>query len=167
MKITIQRKSWLCLLLVGTGVVALAVYRIAIFPESMATDRSLARFTPSEEAANFALEAALRSWQLGNPPGRIVGLDSPEVILVDTCRHPGQTMERFAILGEAAGDGPRCFAVHVSLRTPAEEQRLRFVVYGVDPLWVYRYEDYEMMIRWECGREERDSKAASSKKNSE
>jgi hypothetical protein len=163
MKLTIQRKFWLSLLLAGPGVVALALYGIASFSEGSSATSSFARFTPSEESARNALEAALRSWQLRNPPGKVAGSNSPEVMLVDTCRRPGQTVEHFTILGEAAGDGPRCFAVRVCLSNPDEEQHLRFVVFGVDPLWVYRCEDYEMMIRWECGREERNRKAASQK----
>ena len=164
MKITLPRKALLCLLLAGPGSVALVVYGIANVPARTEVDRKVARFTPPAEAAQSALEATLRSWQKGDPPGKVVGLHDPEVILVDTCRRPGQIVKRFTVLGEAAGDGPRCFAVRVSLSNPSEEQRLRFVIFGVDPLWIYRYEDYEMMIRWECGR---DGKATSPKTKSE
>lgn len=156
-----QRKFWLGLLFAGPGVIALAVYGIASFTEEIREDRSgFARFTPTEETARQALEAALRFWQNGHPSGKVDGFDNPKIILVDTCRLPGQTLEQFTILGEAAGEGPRCFAVRVNLSNPTEEQRLRFVVYGIDPLWIYRYEDYEMMTRWECGREERRKAAA-------
>jgi hypothetical protein len=167
MKFILNRKFWLCLLLASTGFVALSLYAKFEFSEETDAEASFARFTPSEVSALNALGAALRSWQKGNPPGKVEGLDSPDVILVDTCRRPEQTLERFVILGEAAGEGPRCFAVRVCLSNPNEEQRLRFVVFGVDPLWVYRYEDYEMLVRWECGREERASKAASLKKDGE
>ena len=163
---TLVRKAR-CLLLAGPGLVALVVYGIANVTARMEAEREIARFTPPAEAAQSALEATLRSWQKGAPPGKVAGLRDPEVILVDTCRRPGQIVEHFTILGEAAGDGPRCFAVRVCLSNPDEEQHLRFVVFGVDPLWVYRCEDYEMMIRWECGRDERDGKATSPKTKSE
>jgi hypothetical protein len=168
MRTSRQRKLWISFLLTAPGVTALAVYVMAGFPGKSA-EESFARFKPSEEVARNALEAALRSWQKGEPPGKLAGLNSPAIILNDTCRQPGQTLAHFTIVGEAPGDGPRCFAVRVSLSNPDEEQRLRFVVYGVDPLWVYRYEDYEMYMHWECGREERERerKAALANKNSE
>jgi hypothetical protein len=124
------------------------------------------RYVPPPDAARSALELALRSWQKGRPPGEVEGAVSPRVILVDNGRRPGQTLSRFTILGETAGEGPRCFAVRLRLEEPEEEQRLRFVVFGVDPLWVYRYEDYEMMIHWQCGPEERDDRSTSSTKKS-
>jgi hypothetical protein len=126
-----------------------------------------ARFTPSADQAQAALEAALRSWQDGKPAGKINGCSNPEVFLIDNCRRPEQTLERFTILGEAAGEGPRCFAVRVRVGNPVEEQRLRFVVFGIDPLWVYRYEDYEMMMHWECKEPQSEKKSTVKKNNSE
>lgn len=119
---------------------------------------STERFVPAAEKARQALEDALRSWHHGHPAGRLEGRANPEVIVVDTCRRPEQILDRFTILGEAPGEGPRCFAVRIHLRNPDETQRLRFVVFGIDPLWVYRYEDYEMMIHWQCGQDERVEK---------
>jgi len=127
---------------------------------------STARFVPTPEAAWQALDVALRSWREGRPAGKVERRTNPAVMLVDTCRLPGQTLESFTILGETPGEGPRCFAVRVRLENPADEQRLRFVVFGVDPLWVYRYEDYEMMIRWQCNSEERGGKGSLSPKKS-
>jgi hypothetical protein len=130
-------------------------------------DRSAARFVPPALTARQALESALRCWQEGRPPGKVEGVSHPEIILVDNCRRPEQTLERFTILGETAGDGPRCFAVRLRLQNPSEEQRLRFVVFGVDPMWVYRYEDYEMMIHWQCGQVEREGKTVTAAKKND
>jgi hypothetical protein len=120
-------------------------------------DKGVGRYVPPTETARQALEAALRAWRDGRPPGK-VETTAPEVVLVDNCRRPGQTLEGYTILGETPGEGPRCFAVRLLLQNPAEELRARFVVFGVDPLWVYRYEDYEMMIHWQCGQDEREDK---------
>lgn len=122
---------------------------------------SNARYSPPTESARGALEAALRSWQEGQPPGKLEGV-SPTVMLVDNCRRPGQTLRGFTILGETPGEGPRCFAVRLRLENPAEEQRVRFVVFGIDPLWVFRYEDYEMMIHWDCVGNESEGKTGRS-----
>jgi hypothetical protein len=112
-------------------------------------DGSYARFIPTEEIARQALEQALAAWQNGGVVGRVN--DIP-VEVVDTQRRRGQRLDRFAVLGETAGDGPRCFAVRLHLDGPREERAARFVVYGQSPLWVLRYEDYEMLAHWECRR---------------
>ncbi|MBI3468201.1 MAG: hypothetical protein HY000_34790 [Planctomycetes bacterium] len=106
------------------------------------------RFVPPVEAARQALSAALKSWQNGEAPGAIPET-SPPVQLVDSHRKPGQKLASFEILGEVAGDGPRTFAVKARLEDPQEEQRVRFVLVGRDPIWVFREEDYEMMVHWE------------------
>jgi hypothetical protein len=72
---------------------------------------------------------------------------------------------RYTILGEAPGDAPRCFAVRLHLEEPQEEQRVRFVLIGLDPLWVFRHEDYEMLAHWECGVEDRVPVKRSAPKN--
>jgi hypothetical protein len=88
------------------------------------------------------------AWQNGQPAGRIAA-SSPVVEGVDTHRRPGQKLQSYAILGEVAGDSPRCFAVRLNLENPRQEQTARFVVIGLDPLWVLRHEDYEMMAHWD------------------
>lgn len=123
------------------------------------SNRSSERYVPPPASARQALEAALRSWQQGRPTGTVEGTANPTVILVDNCRDRAQTLESFTILGEVPGEGPRCFAVRLRLENPKEEQRVRFVVFGVDPLWVYRHEDFEMMIHWQCGLAEREAAA--------
>src|SRR5690348_13239843 len=87
-------------------------------------DKDTGRYVPPAEAARQALEASLRAWRDGRPPGE-VGTAAPAVILVDNCRRPGQTLEGYTILGEAPGDGPRCFAVRLRLENPTEELRVR------------------------------------------
>jgi hypothetical protein len=165
MRVTIRRITRLCVLATVSGLVAWGAYVIANSPKKIDPEQARARLKPSEETAKHALTAALRSWQKGEKAGKVAGLDNPSIYLVDTCRLPEQILERFTILGEAAGDGPRCLSVRVNLHNPDEEQRLRFVVMGIDPIWVYRYEDFEMTMHWECGREERESKGTLLKKS--
>lgn len=106
------------------------------------------RFYPPEDRARHALEAALSSWQRGEPPGEVSSTANPKVVLADTHRVPYQRLKVFTILGMAPGDGPRVFTVKLSLENPAGEMKLRFVVLGIDPIWVYRQEDYDMMAQW-------------------
>jgi hypothetical protein len=105
------------------------------------------RFIPSEGIAQRNLEMALGAWAAGRPPG-LVQEASPAVRLVDTHHRPGQKLAAFSVLGPTTGDAHRCFAVRLTFDDPREEVRARFVVFGLDPLWVMRYEDYEMVMHW-------------------
>ena len=39
--------------------------------------------------------------------------------------------------------------VRLVLAGPAEERRERYVVVGLDPVWVFAYPDYEMLMHWD------------------
>lgn len=106
------------------------------------------RYVPPEEVARAAVEKALATWRDGLPAGR-VETGPPAVEFVDTHRKTGQRLKDFAVLGPAPGDAARCYAVRLTLESPREEQKARFVVIGQDPLWVVRYEDFEMMSHWD------------------
>lgn len=99
-------------------------------------------FTPPADNARKALEAALNHWQAGNKPGTVPGT-SPTVEVVDAKWKAGQKITAYEILGEdSTGPGPRTFKVRVTLALgpPLE---VRYVVVGIDPLWVYRDEDFK------------------------
>ena len=72
----------------------------------------------------------------------------PALHLIDSHHKSGQKLAAFTVLGPTPGDAPRCYAVRLTLDNPREELRARFVVFGQDPLWVMRYEDYEMVMHW-------------------
>jgi hypothetical protein len=97
------------------------------------------RFYPPEDRARQALEQALAGWQQGAPTGPVPGAANPAVHLADSHRSPTQRLKGFAILGAAPGDGPRVFTVRLTLENPAAEQKVRFVVLGIDPVWVFRH----------------------------
>jgi len=113
------------------------------------------RFIPSEETAQRTLEAALTAWQNGKLPPHRVQESSPAVQLVDTRYKPGQKLAAFTVLGPTTGDAERCYAVRMTMDNPREEIRARFVVFGIDPLWVIRYEDYELVMHWDMIHDER------------
>src|SRR5262249_41831856 len=103
------------------------------------------RYVPAEETARRGLDAALASWKEGRPPGKAAD-GPPAVSLMDSHGRPGQTLTGYEILGPVPGEGPVLLAVRLSLDNPAAEERAKFVIFGIDPLWVYRQEDFEMMI---------------------
>jgi hypothetical protein len=43
----------------------------------------------------------------------------------------------------------RCYVVGLKFDNPPAERRERFVVVGIDPLWVFRKEDYDKLAHWE------------------
>lgn len=108
------------------------------------------RYIPAPAAAERALESALDAWRDGQGPGEVPGT-APRVQVVDCYRRPGQRLQSFEVIGEVLGErGPRCFAVRLTLANPAEVQKVRYYVLGIDPLWVYRQEEYDMIAHWEC-----------------
>jgi len=98
-------------------------------------------FTPGADTARKALTAALDHWVAGNKPGTVPGT-KPAVEVVDTPWKGGQKLKSYEILSESAqGSGPRTFNVRL---TPDKGSSIetQYMVIGIDPLWVYRKEDF-------------------------
>ena len=111
------------------------------------------KFVPAQETALAAVTAAMNAWKNGVAPGPVPD-SAPLVHLTDSHRQPGQALNEFEILGEVPGNADRCFAVRLKLSSPEAEERVRYVVVGIDPLWVFRHEDYDMLLHWEHPMEE-------------
>jgi hypothetical protein len=105
-------------------------------------------YTPSVVDAELALERSLDAWKEGLPPGEIAGT-SPLIFVTDASRKLGQVLANYRILGEAHGTSGRTFVVVLNLQNPDEELRTQYIVVGIDPLWVFRQEDYELLTRWD------------------
>jgi hypothetical protein len=68
-------------------------------------------------------------------------------MFVDQSRKPDQRLRDFQILGESPGiDGCRRFQVKLALEQPSESILASYYVFGQGPIWVYRAEDFEMMM---------------------
>jgi hypothetical protein len=105
-------------------------------------------YVPSEDSARAALEVYLAAWQRGDRSQTLPDT-TPQVMVADELRGKGRSLHGYEILGPVPADAPRCFAVRLTLGNPAEEIRDRYVVVGKDPIWVWRYDDYLMVIHWE------------------
>jgi hypothetical protein len=101
-------------------------------------------FTPPPDKARKALEAALDHWQSGHPPGTVAGTSNPTVDVVDSRWQGGQRLKSYEILGEEAGTEPRFFKVRLT-PTKGPPQEVRYAVFGIDPLQVYREEDFQKL----------------------
>jgi hypothetical protein len=112
------------------------------------SSNNLARYTPQADVGEQALRDALTAWQNGQPTPIAVA-DKPRIEVVDAYRRPGQTLKEFRILGEVAGSGGRWYEVQLNLDGPAQVEQVRYVVIGINPLWVFRQADYEMLSHWD------------------
>jgi hypothetical protein len=117
------------------------------------------RFYPPDDRARRALDAALTAWQQGAPPGPVAGAADPRVEFIDSHNGPGRRLKAYTVLGLAPGDGPKVFTVQLSLDGPAAEVRARYYVIGIDPVWVIRQEDYDMLNHWEHHHGPKDGKS--------
>ena len=104
-------------------------------------------FVPPDDAAQTALRAYLDAWAAGHTAQEIPGT-KPQVRGVDERHLKGRTLKAYKVLGPVPADAPLCYAVQLTLGGPEEVVRERYVVVGMDPLWVWRYDDYLMMAHW-------------------
>ena len=104
-------------------------------------------YLPGTGAARAALNGALKAWQNGHKPGRIDDAN-PCVQVVDSHWQAGERITNYEILGEIAGEGPRCFSVRLTTESEGEHEA-RYFVLGRQPLWVYRDEDYGRIAQWD------------------
>lgn len=107
-----------------------------------------ADYIPSVEKSRDALKTVLEAWKAGQPTGPVRGT-SPVIHVTDSSRRDDQVLESYEILGSVPGNAARCMAVRLKLSGSSEEKRERYVVVGIDPVWVFRHEDYDLLLHWE------------------
>jgi hypothetical protein len=107
-----------------------------------------ARYIPESEVARQAVAATLTAWKNGQTTQQ-VATSTPSARLIDNQHKPEQRLKHFEIIGEVAADYGRGFAVRLTLENPEERQIARYLVYGIDPLWVFRQEDLDFLTHWE------------------
>ena len=101
-------------------------------------------FKPPTTKAREALEAALNHWKNGNPPGTVPGT-KPAIEVVDSrWKAAPKQLQDYEIIGEEAPPSetsPRYFKVRLTM-AKGPPQEVRYVVLGIDPLWVYSEKDF-------------------------
>jgi hypothetical protein len=103
------------------------------------------RHVPDAPAARRAVEGSLEEWRR-SPPIDLTTTTVRPVVFVDQQRQPGRRLRDFAVLGEAEMDGCRRFQVRLSLADPDESILTAYYVFGRDTIWVYRAEDFDMIM---------------------
>jgi len=132
----------------GRSLIALSVTIFAAGCQPPAPE-GFARFVPAPEIARQALSTALEGWREGKAAGLIETV-SPHVYLIDKRLRDGRKLDSFEILGEFPADNARGFAARLKFagEGPDEPALARYLVLGIDPLWIYRQEDLEMFLHW-------------------
>jgi hypothetical protein len=104
---------------------------------------------PDPVVARKAVESTLEAWHQ-SPQLVTTAYRLPSIVFVDQQRRPGQPLVSFAVLSESESEGYRRFQVKLSLAEPEESRLVAYYVFGEDPVWVYRSEDFEMIMHWDC-----------------
>jgi hypothetical protein len=132
---------------------AIAVGMAGMLAAGCSSDESRrARFVPSSETARQALVNALDAWRREKPAGKLSS--GQKVTVADTHRRPGQKLVSYRIVGEAPLEDGRRFVVRLTFDNPEQEERAQFLIIGIDPLYVIRQEDYDMITHWDHPMEE-------------
>jgi hypothetical protein len=126
---------------------ALTALVVALCLGGCASSHRAERYMPDAGMARQALETAMTAWQ--HNQGTSLLLDGQAVEVIDKHRRPGQVLREFNILGELSGDGGRWFEVELQLEQPAQTEHVRYIVVGINPLWIFRQQDYELLGHWD------------------
>src|SRR5437870_5175278 len=105
------------------------------------SNRSELDILPSADQARAALEKVLTAWKDGQKIGKVQG-DSQSIEVVERVWQSGGKLAAFEIVRAEDKPGPRWFAVKLTLVGSSAPQEVRYAVLGLDPLWVFREEDY-------------------------
>lgn len=105
-------------------------------------------YVPEAQLAESAVRRALSAWQADEAAGEIPDT-KPAIFVTDTNRKPKQRLKSFEILGETPGRSGRTYVVELALESPTELVKAEYIVVGIDPLWVFRREDYELLMHWD------------------
>jgi hypothetical protein len=125
----------------ATGLLGLGLV-LSVMSGCGSSSRGETDILPSQETARAALTEALAAWKNGQKMGRIEG-SSHDIEVVDSTWQEGAQLASFEILQALDKPGPRWFSVKLTLRDSPEPQQVQYAVYGLDPLWVFRAEDYD------------------------
>jgi hypothetical protein len=113
--------------------------------------RGYERYVPSAEHAEKALDQVLSAWKNGEALAPLKSASTAVTIqIADTTRRSGQRLTDYELLGEVSGEGPRTFVVRLKLDHPSEMREARYYLVGIDPLWVFRQEDYNALVHWDA-----------------
>ena len=117
---------------------------------------SFERFKPAPANAHAALIAVLNAWKKGAAVGAVADSAAPALFVVDTARLKEPALLDFEVLSETPSPTSRCLTARLTFAETDESVLAKFHVFGIDPLWIYRQVDYDMISHWEHPMEPND-----------
>jgi hypothetical protein len=107
---------------------------------------SVSSFHPTGTSAKTALTKALDAWKSGQEkPGKIEN-SKPVIEAQDSVWGTGRKLKDFQIGDEQkTADGPTRFKVQLTFDGDPANEDAEYVVFGKDPLYVFRDKDYQKM----------------------
>jgi hypothetical protein len=103
---------------------------------------------PSGSEARNALQTALDAWKDGKPASALVE-GKPPVQAVDHDWVAGKGLDAYVIGDEQSGDGNKTFTVSITLKGSSAPSDVRYMIFGRDPIRVYRDDDFTRMTNME------------------
>ncbi|MFO1063593.1 MAG: hypothetical protein U0892_06985 [Pirellulales bacterium] len=102
--------------------------------------KSIESYNPKRDAARQAIEKALDAWKSGKSLSPVDG--KPTVNTFDARWQAGSKLESYTVLEEVPEQEHPQFKVRIKLVGKQEETN-EYLVIGIDPLLVFRAEDYK------------------------
>ena len=100
------------------------------------------KYTPSVNSAREALDTALKTWKSGAAHAKVEGYKVP-IDVFDARWQRGKKLESYEILNEEKSEGiARVFSVKMKLDEDKEEKEVKYYIVGIDPLNIFREQDY-------------------------
>lgn len=103
---------------------------------------------PSSTESKTALQNALEAWKTGTPASALAE-SKPSIQAVDHEWAAGKRLDAYAIGAEEPGDGHKTFAVSISLKGSSSPTDVRYMIFGHNPIRVYRDDDFTRMANME------------------
>ena len=104
---------------------------------------------PDLSPSRAALAASLDAWKAGRRASGVLIGSKPSVGVVDSTRTERPLLDYEVVGPLMPVEKARPFAVRLVLGSPRETVDARYLVLGQDPLWVFRQDDFELMLHWE------------------
>lgn len=96
---------------------------------------------PSVEAAKQALQSSLDAWKAGRPASSLTE-GKPRIEAVDFEWKSGKVLESYTLGAQASEQGTQTFAASLKLKGEPAAKDVKYMVLGLDPVHIYRDEDY-------------------------
>src|SRR3954447_16569838 len=95
----------------------------------------------SADAARRALQESLDAWKAGRPASSLLA-EKPSIEAVDFEWKAGRVLTDYTLGDEAPGQGTRTFSATLTLKGGPAPKAVRYMVLGLDPVRIYRDEDF-------------------------